>query len=91
MSRRARVVADRRRPRRPAGVPLARAQEYDVVIRGGTVYDGSGRPPVVADVAVRGDTIAAVGDLRGAKGTPRDRRPRPGRRPRVHQHAELGP
>ena len=48
--------------------PLARAQEYDVVLRGGTVYDGSGRPPVVADVAVRGDTIAAVGDLGGAKG-----------------------
>ena len=46
----------------------ARAQEYDVVLRGGTVYDGSGRPPVVADVAVRGDTIAAVGDLGGAKG-----------------------
>jgi N-acyl-D-amino-acid deacylase len=48
--------------------PVARAQEYDVVLRGGTVYDGSGRPPVVADVAVRGETIAAVGDLGGAKG-----------------------
>jgi N-acyl-D-amino-acid deacylase len=48
--------------------PVARAQEYDVVLRGGTVYDGSGRPPVVADVAVRGDTVAAVGDLGGAKG-----------------------
>ncbi len=48
--------------------PVARAQEYDVVIRGGTVYDGSGRPPVVADVAVRGDTVAAVGDLGEAKG-----------------------
>jgi N-acyl-D-amino-acid deacylase len=48
--------------------PVARAQEYDVVLRGGTVYDGSGRPPVVADVAVRGDRIAAVGDLGGAKG-----------------------
>ena len=48
--------------------PVAPAQEYDLVVRGGTVYDGSGRPPVVADVAVRGDTIAAIGDLRGAKG-----------------------
>ena len=48
--------------------PVARAQEYDVVLRGGTVYDGSGRPPVVADVAVRGDTVAAVGDLGEAKG-----------------------
>lgn len=42
------------------------AQEYDVILRGGTVYDGSGGPPVVADVAVRGDRIAAVGDLKDA-------------------------
>src|SRR5262245_46898515 len=41
--------------------PPARAQEYDIVLRGGTVYDGSGGPPVVADVAIRGDTIAVVG------------------------------
>jgi N-acyl-D-amino-acid deacylase len=49
--------------------PLARAQEYDVVLRGGAVYDGSGGPPAVADVAVRGDTVTAVGDLRGARGS----------------------
>jgi N-acyl-D-amino-acid deacylase len=41
----------------------AAAAEFDLVLRGGTVYDGSGRPPVVADVALRGDRIAAVGDL----------------------------
>ncbi len=40
---------------------------YDVVIRGGTVYDGTGAPGVVADVALRGDTIAAIGDLKGAR------------------------
>jgi N-acyl-D-amino-acid deacylase len=33
---------------------------YDVVIRGGTVYDGTGAAGVRADVAVRGDRIAAV-------------------------------
>lgn len=33
---------------------------YDVVIRGGTVYDGSGRPPFTGDVAMRGDRIAAI-------------------------------
>ena len=49
--------------------PLARAQEYNVVLRGGAVYDGSGGPPAVADVAVRGDTVTAVGDLRGARGS----------------------
>jgi hypothetical protein len=33
---------------------------YDVVIRGGSIYDGSGRAPYVGDVAIRGDRIAAV-------------------------------
>jgi N-acyl-D-amino-acid deacylase len=33
---------------------------YDVVIRGGTVYDGSGAEPYVADLAVKGDRIAAI-------------------------------
>ena len=42
------------------------AQPYDVLVRGGTVYDGSGQPPRRADVALRGDRIAAVGDLAGA-------------------------
>ncbi|HEX2035804.1 MAG TPA: D-aminoacylase [Chloroflexota bacterium] len=35
--------------------------EYDVLIRGGTIYDGSGQAPYVGQVAIRGDTIAAVG------------------------------
>jgi N-acyl-D-amino-acid deacylase len=39
--------------------------DYDVLLHGGNVYDGSGRPPVVADVAIRGDRIADVGDLAG--------------------------
>ncbi len=42
--------------------------EYDTVIRGGMVYDGSGAPPVRADVGLRADTIAAVGDLGEARG-----------------------
>jgi N-acyl-D-amino-acid deacylase len=41
---------------------------YDVVIRGGTVYDGSGAAPRRADVAVQGDSIVAVGDLASARG-----------------------
>lgn len=40
---------------------------YDVLLRGGTVYDGSGAPPVRADVGIRGDTVAAIGDLTGAR------------------------
>ena len=35
----------------------------DVVIRGGTVYDGSGNDPIVGDVAIEGDRIAAVGTI----------------------------
>lgn len=34
---------------------------YDLVLRGGMVFDGSGAPGVVADVAVKGGRIAAVG------------------------------
>jgi N-acyl-D-amino-acid deacylase len=41
---------------------------FDVVIRGGTVYDGSGRPGRIADVAIAGDRIVAVGDLGFARG-----------------------
>lgn len=44
--------------------------EADVVIRGVTLYDGSGRPGVVGDLAVRGDRLAAVGTFAVA-GTPR--------------------
>lgn len=53
-----------------AGLSLAACSppDYDVIIRGGTVYDGSGDAPVTADVGIRGDTIAAVGDLSAASG-----------------------
>ena len=37
--------------------------ELDVILRNGTVYDGSGTPPRVADVGIQGDRITAVGDL----------------------------
>jgi N-acyl-D-amino-acid deacylase len=40
---------------------------FDLLVRGGTVYDGSGGPPVAADVAVTGDRIAAVGALGEAR------------------------
>jgi N-acyl-D-amino-acid deacylase len=36
---------------------------FDVVIRGGTVYDGTGAPGRRADVGIRGDRIGGVGDL----------------------------
>jgi len=36
-------------------------QSYDVVVRGGTIYDGSGGPPFTGDIGIRGDRIAHVG------------------------------
>jgi N-acyl-D-amino-acid deacylase len=50
--------------RAPAQEPPA----FDVLIRGGTVYDGSGGPPRRADLGLRGDRVEAVGDLGGAGG-----------------------
>lgn len=43
-------------------------QEYDVILRGGTIYDGSGQLPYVADIAINADTIAFIGDLKNAIG-----------------------
>jgi N-acyl-D-amino-acid deacylase len=40
--------------------------EYDILFTGGTVVDGSGGPRRIADVAVAGDRIVAIGDLHGA-------------------------
>ena len=37
--------------------------DVDLVVRGGIVYDGTGRPPEVGDVAIRGDRIITVGDI----------------------------
>ncbi len=46
--------------------PLAaQAPAYDLIIRGGTLYDGSGKPPVVGDVAIKDDRIVAVGKVEG--------------------------
>ncbi len=44
------------------------ATEYDVVLRNGIVYDGSGSPGVAADLAIQGDRIAAIGPLTRARG-----------------------
>src|SRR6516162_1469519 len=47
-----------------ADKPEAKAAgPFDVLIRGGTVYDGSGKEPVRADVGIKGDKVVAVGDL----------------------------
>src|SRR5262245_10300755 len=39
------------------------SQSFDIIIKGGTVYDGTGAPPRKADVGIKGDRIAAIGNL----------------------------
>lgn len=43
-------------------------EHYDLLIRNGTVIDGTRAPRYRADVAVRGARIAAIGELKGARG-----------------------
>ncbi len=45
-----------------------RPTEFDIIIRHGTIYDGSGKQPFVGDVAIHHDTIAAMGNLIAHKG-----------------------
>lgn len=42
--------------------------EHDIIIRGGSLYDGSGGPAKIADVAIDGDRITEIGDLEGHTG-----------------------
>lgn len=52
-----------------AALPIAAASQadFDVVIRGGRVFDGSGNPWHVADLGIRGERIAAMGRLADAR------------------------
>lgn len=44
-----------------------RASDFDVLIQNGMVYDGTGRVPRRVDIAIRGDRIVAIGNLRRAR------------------------
>lgn len=46
---------------------ISQQSAYDIIIRNGTVYDGTGGAPRRADVGIKGDQIAAIGDLSKAK------------------------
>lgn len=43
-------------------------EDYDVIIRNGMIYDGTGSKPYKADLAIQADTIAFIGDLSDSKG-----------------------
>jgi len=54
--------------RKSATSTHAERTDYDVIIRNGRIIDGSGNPWVSGDLAIRGDRIAAIGRLSGARG-----------------------
>lgn len=43
-------------------------QQFDVIIRNGMIYDGSGSEPFKGDIGINADTISFIGDLKEAKG-----------------------
>ena len=42
-------------------------QDFDVIIKNGTIYDGTGSEGQHVDLAIRGDRIAGLGDFKNAK------------------------
>jgi len=42
--------------------------QYDIIIRNGMIYDGTGGKPYRADIGINNDTISFIGDLSNAKG-----------------------
>lgn len=60
---------------------------FDIIIKGGTVYDGSGGPPRRADVGIKGDRIAAVGKFKSGAFAGDHRCQGPGGSAGLHQHA----
>jgi N-acyl-D-amino-acid deacylase len=43
--------------------------KYDTIIRNGMIYDGNGGEPYKADIAIKADTIAFIGDLKNESAT----------------------
>ena len=50
------------------GSSCTQSETYDVLIKNGQLVDGSGQPSYIGDIAINGDTIAAIGNLENAKG-----------------------
>jgi N-acyl-D-amino-acid deacylase len=42
-------------------------KNYDLILRNAMIYDGSGEAPIQGDLAISGDTIAALGNIGAAK------------------------
>jgi len=46
----------------------SQTETYDILIKNGQIFDGSGEPSYIGDIAINADTIAAIGLLKNAKG-----------------------
>ena len=71
------------------GAAFAAVEKYDVIIKGGTIVDGTGKPGYVGDLAIRGERIVALGKITG-EAPQRHRRQGPHRLPGFvdsHSHA----
>jgi len=44
-------------------VLLSACADHDVILRGGTIYDGNGSEPLIADLAIDDGRISAIGSL----------------------------
>ena len=50
-------------PQLVRGAESQSSEKFDIVIKGGALYDGTGERPRLTDVAIRGDRIVALGDF----------------------------
>ncbi|MBB6324864.1 N-acyl-D-aspartate/D-glutamate deacylase [Algoriphagus iocasae] len=41
----------------------SKTEEFDIIIKHGTIYDGSGGAPFVGDIGIKGDQIIAIGEI----------------------------
>jgi N-acyl-D-amino-acid deacylase len=54
-------------PQRALAAEAASTDKFDILIKGGTLYDGTGEKPRVIDVAIRDDRIVGVGSFSATK------------------------
>lgn len=60
------AATSRAEPEQSTSATTEASAPYDVIIRNGRIIDGSGNPWVSGDIAIRGDRIAAIGQLANA-------------------------